>query len=179
MADGAGISRYMTESLRISKALQAFLAARHASEVQYATALAEACYTLRENVESKVETEGRLQTSPLKQAVSDLVKGTGKIADARYGFAGMMKKKVLDVFAAVNFDLQAFLESQQEAVVHMQDNLIEKVEILRKDKATYAANKEALNEVKDLVAKMQEDSPQKKKELDRLNLKLKELVQKM
>ncbi|KAJ3388159.1 Ras GTPase-activating protein 1 [Entophlyctis sp. JEL0112] len=179
MADGAGISRYMTESLRISKALQAFLAARHASEVQYATALAEACYTLRENVESKVETEGRLQTSPLKQAVADLVKGTGKIADARYGFAGMMKKKVLDVFAAVNFDLQVFLESQQEAVVHMQDNLIEKVEILRKDKATYAANKEALNEVKDLVAKMQEDSPQKKKELDRLNLKLKELVQKM
>ncbi|KAJ3380761.1 Ras GTPase-activating protein 1 [Entophlyctis sp. JEL0112] len=179
MADGAGIYRYMTESLRISKALEAFLAARHASEVQYATALAEACYTLRENVESKVETEGRLQNSPLKPAVSDLVKGTGKIADARYGFASMMKKRVLDVFAAVNVDLQAYLESQQETALRMQDYMIETVEILRKDKAAYHKNREALCEVRELVAKMQEDSPQKRKEFDRLTQKLTQSVQKM
>ncbi|KAJ3206431.1 hypothetical protein HDU82_004519 [Entophlyctis luteolus] len=177
MADGAGIYRYMTESLRISKALEAFLAARHASEVQYATALAEACYTLRENVESKVETEGRLQNSPLKPAVSDLVKGTGKIADARYGFASMMKKRVLDVFAAVNVDLEVYLES--ETALRMQDYMIETVEILRKDKAAYHKNREALCEVQELVAKVQEDSPQKRREFDRLTQKLTQSVQKM
>ncbi|KAJ3347440.1 RAS protein activator like-3 [Entophlyctis luteolus] len=61
----------------------------------------------------------------------------------------------------------------------MQDYMIETVEILRKDKAAYHKNREALCEVQELVAKVQEDSPQKRREFDRLTQKLTQSVQKM
>ncbi|ORY43326.1 hypothetical protein BCR33DRAFT_258094 [Rhizoclosmatium globosum] len=177
MAEGAGITRYLNESLRISKALQTFLEARHACEVQYATALAEACYTLKGTVESKVETEGKLQNSLLKQAVMDLIKGTGKIADARYGFAGTMKKNVLDHFSSVILELQTTRDAKIAEMEHLQDPIIESFENYKKAKTLNDAVKETEKEAKDSYSKAQQE--QKKKDLEKLSQKATVLAQKV
>ncbi|KAJ3220616.1 hypothetical protein HDU81_011294 [Chytriomyces hyalinus] len=158
MAEGVGISRYMAESLRVTKALQAFLIARQQCEAQYATSLAEACYTLKGAADSKIEpNEGKIQNSPLKQAINDLVKGVGKIADARYAFAGTMKKTILDPFASTINDLQSTLEAV---------------------KTVHEANKLQVQEAKDAIAKAQQETPQKKKDLEKLNQKSTAMIQK-
>ncbi|KAI9341698.1 hypothetical protein BDR26DRAFT_860124 [Obelidium mucronatum] len=155
MADGAGITRYLNESLRITKALQTFLgnATRLRSTICHGA-------------------------SPLKQAVVDLIKGAGKIADARYGFAGTMKKTILDPFSATTSDLQLILDSKLNEIENMQNPLIETFEAYKKLKASHEINKESANEAKEAVAKAQQDNPQKRKELDKLTQKSSALVQK-
>ncbi|KAJ3247900.1 hypothetical protein HDU78_002653 [Chytriomyces hyalinus] len=179
MAEGVGISRYMAESLRVTKALQAFLIARQQCEAQYATSLAEACYTLKGAADSKIDTnEGKIQNSPLKQAINDLVKGVGKIADARYAFAGTMKKTILDPFASTINDLQSTLEAQLDEMEHMQDPLIGTFENYKKVKTVHDANKLQVQEAKEAIAKAQQENPQKKKDLEKLNQKSTAMIQK-
>ncbi|KAI8610949.1 hypothetical protein BC830DRAFT_1172307 [Chytriomyces sp. MP71] len=180
MADGNGISRYMSDSLRVSKALQAFLIARQQCETQYATALAEACYTLKGACESKIDlADGKAQASPLKQAVNDLVKGTGKIADARYAFAGTMKKNILDQFDKTITELQSNFDAQLDEMEHMQDPLFETYDHYKKLKTAHDMNKQQVQEAKDAVTKAQQEAPQKKKELEKLTQRVTTLTQKM